>query len=65
MKMHTVKIYDLNLKVVKLELLGIDEFIPNEQDIIFLLKHLNFLIGLMIGRVETDNERRKKFIKNI
>ena len=63
--MHTVKIYDLNLKVVKLELLGIDEFIPNEQDIIFLLKHLNFLIGLMIGRVETDNERRKKFIKNI
>ena len=65
MGMHTVKIYDINLKIVKLELLGIDEFISNDQDIIFLLKHINFLIGLMIGRIEPSNERRKKFIENI
>ena len=63
--MRTIKIYDLDLEVIKLELLGIEEFISSDQDIDFLLKHLNFLVGLMIGRIEPSNKRRRKFVKNI
>ena len=65
MKMQTVKIYDLNQNIIKLELLGLEEYIPNVEELNILIKYLNFFIGLMIGRIEPTNNKRRKFISII
>ena len=65
MKFHSVSIRNKSGEIVKVELWGIEEFIEDEEDINFLKKNLNFMIGLWIGRIPPDNERRRKFLNNL
>ena len=65
MSSYSVKVYNRSNKILTIDLWGIQEFIKDEEDIIFLKKNLNFMIGLFIGRIPADNERRRTFLHNV
>ncbi len=65
MSSFSVKVYNRSNKILTIDLWGIQEFIKDEEDIIFLKKNLNFMIGLYIGRIPADNERRRAFLQNV
>ena len=65
MSSYSVKVYNRSNKILTIDLWGIQEFIKDEEDIIFLKKNLNFMIGLWIGRIPADNERRRAFLQNV
>ena len=62
MKIHSVKIYNKKGNITSLDLLGIEEFITDKEDLKFLKKNLNFMIGLWIGRIRATNGRRVEFL---
>ena len=61
MSSYSVKVYNTSNKILTIDLRGIQEFIKEEEDIIFLKKNLNLMIGLWIGRIPADNECRRAF----
>ena len=65
MSSYSVKVYNKSNKILTIDLRGIQEFIKEEEDIIFLKKNLNFMIGLWIGRIPADNEFRRAFLRNV
>ena len=65
MSSYSVKVYNTSNKILTIDLRGIQEFIKEEEDIIFLKKNLNFMIGLWIGRIPADNECRRAFLRNV
>ena len=65
MSSYSIKVYNKSNKILTIDLRGIQEFIKEEEDIIFLKKHLNFMIGLWIGRIPADNECRRAFLRYV
>ena len=65
MSSYSVKVYNTSNKILTIDLRGIQEFIKEEEDIIFLKKNLNLMIGLWIGRIPADNECRRAFLRNV
>ena len=65
MSSYSVKVYNKSNKILTIDLRGIQEFIKEEEDIIFLKKNLNLMIGLWIGRIPADNECRRAFLRNV
>ena len=65
MSSYSVKVYNRSNKILTIDLRGIQEFIKEEEDIIFLKKNLNFMIGLYIGRIPADNECRRAFLRYV
>ena len=62
MKSDFIKIHIKDKKFVNINLRGIEKYF-NYDDLAFLKKNINWMIGITVGRIPANTKGRKKFLQ--